>query len=85
MVIGLKHGYIDAADELSKGATYGLAGELVQQFKSRHGSIICRDLLGVDITTDEGLMKAREMNIFRTLCPRYVRDAAEILEGMLKE
>lgn len=85
MVIGLKHGYIDAADALSKGTTYGLVGELVKQFKSRHGSIICRDLLGVDIATDEGLMKALETNIFRTVCPRFVRDAAEILEGILKE
>jgi len=36
-----------------------------------------------DLSTDEGLVRAREQNLARTLCPAYIRDAVEILEELL--
>ena len=80
MVIGLKHGRIRAEDEETRDKAYGLVTELADRFKSRNGSIVCRDLLGCDIGTPEGLALAREKNV----CPGFVRDAAEIIEEILK-
>ena len=83
MVIGLKHGGTIAEDEQSEEKTYSLVNEFVNRFKSRNGSIVCRELLGCDISTPEGLNTAREKKLFTTLCPKYVRDAAETIEQIL--
>ena len=85
MVIGLKYGAIDAEDKETKEKAYALVREFSDRFKSRHGSIVCQDLLGCDISKPEGERVAREQKLFKTICPKLVKDAAEILEEMLSE
>ncbi len=84
MVIGLKHTKVKGIDYFSKEETYDIATELITRFRERNGTIICRELLGCDVTTTEGLRIARKEKKFKKQCPKYVRDAAEILEEMLK-
>jgi C_GCAxxG_C_C family probable redox protein len=83
MVIGLKHGETLAGDEKSSEKTYGLISQFLERFKVRHGSILCRQLLGYDISTPEGLQTARDNGLFEKRCPKYVRTSAEILEEIL--
>jgi C_GCAxxG_C_C family probable redox protein len=85
MVIGLKYGAIGAEDKETKEKAYALVREFVDRFKSRHGSIACQDLLGCDISKPEGEKVAREQKLFETICPKLVKDAAELLEEMLAE
>ena len=61
---------------------YDLVRELVRLFEKNHGTIVCKDLLGVDLGTMEGRDKAIKNNLFRALCPGFVRDAAQILSDM---
>ena len=84
MVIGLKHGPTQAGDEQAKIKMYDQVKEFVDEFRSRHGGIKCKELLGYDISIPEERELARERGLFATLCPRFVRDAAEIVEQMLK-
>jgi C_GCAxxG_C_C family probable redox protein len=83
MVIGLKHDKIKAEDEEAKEKTYLIVREFVERFKSRNGSIKCRELLGYDISTLGGIKLIKEKNLFYTICVKYVRDAAEIIEELL--
>jgi C_GCAxxG_C_C family probable redox protein len=83
MVIGLKHGKTRAEDDEAKEKTYCLAAQFVDLFKQRHGSILCRELLGCDLSTPEGRTYNQEMGISAARCPKFVQDAAEILEQML--
>ena len=83
MVIGLKHG--GALDDDSRDKTYGLVERFLEKFKARHGSIMCRELLGCDISTPQGLQAARDKGLFEKRCPDYVRASAEILEELLLE
>jgi C_GCAxxG_C_C family probable redox protein len=83
MVIGLRHGATDSSDAQAKDTTYELVRQFIEEFRARHDSIVCRDLLGQEIITPEGLQAAREKDLFNTQCTQYVRDAAEILDGML--
>ena len=83
MVIGLKYGSIKADDVQAKEKAYGLVREFVNLFESRNGSIECTRLLGCDLSTPEGRMFAREKNLFTSVCPKFIRDAAEILEQIL--
>jgi C_GCAxxG_C_C family probable redox protein len=62
---------------------YGLVKEFVRRFEAVHGTIVCRDLLGVDPGTAEGRERAVKDNLFRTRCPVMVRDAAQILAEMI--
>ncbi len=83
MVLGLKYGMIDSADQASKEKTYAAVQAFAQEFRARCGSLDCRDLLGVDLSTPEGLAKARDQQLFNRICTKYVQAAAEILDDML--
>ena len=85
MAIGLKHGNTKAEDRGKKEESYRLAREFSSLFQERNGSVICRDLLGCDINTPEGLQYARKEGLFNTRCLKFVRDAAEIVEKVLSE
>ena len=83
MVIGLKHGRIRADDDEAKEKTYELVQEFVQAFRSKHGSIVCKELLGYDISKNDEMKKAQEKLLFDEFCPKLVQSAAEILEELL--
>ena len=83
MVIGLKHGHVAAQDKAAKEKTYALVREFVDQFRARNGSLLCRELLGYDIGTPEGMQLVREKGLSTSICSRLVRDAAEILERLV--
>jgi C_GCAxxG_C_C family probable redox protein len=83
MAIGLKHGKIKAADDEEKEKTYRLVNEFVKAFKRKHGSIVCRELLDCDMSTQEGLQDFKDRKLIETHCARFIKDAAQILERIL--
>jgi len=83
IVIGLKHGHTQAKDKETKEKMYARTRDFTGRFRSQHGSLLCRELLGCDLTTPEGVATARQKGYFTELCPRFVRSAAEILEDVL--
>jgi C_GCAxxG_C_C family probable redox protein len=85
MVIGLKYGQDKVQDKEAKAITYSLVEEFAEKFESRNGSVMCKELLGCDISTPDGMKTARERDLFVSFCPRMVRDTAEIIEQMLSE
>ena len=87
MVIGLKHAKVHPEDDegTTKEKAYTLVYEFAERFRSRHGSILCRELLGCDSGTPEGRTQAREKGAFEHVCPKVVEDAVEILEQLLEQ
>ena len=83
MVLGLKTGPESTDDEEIKEQLYRRTREFISHFQKRHGTIICRKLLGHDISTPEGLEKARAEEVFGERCPGFVRGAAEIVGDIL--
>jgi C_GCAxxG_C_C family probable redox protein len=83
MAIGLKHGRTRADDLAAKEKTYSLANAFMDEFRARHGSIVCRELLGCDLGTAEGKAEIKAKNHHGTTCTMLVRDAAELLEKVL--
>jgi C_GCAxxG_C_C family probable redox protein len=84
MVIGAKYGRIKSDDSEAKTKSNNLTSEFIKMFKARNNTIICKDLIDFDISTEEKREQAREKKIFDN-CPNYVKDAAEILEELLRE
>jgi C_GCAxxG_C_C family probable redox protein len=82
MAIGLEYASTRAEDDQAKEKAYSLVKEFAEEFTSRNGSIVCSELLGYDISIPEQRELAREKGLFTSLCPKLVRDAAEIIEQM---
>lgn len=84
MVLGLAVGGGGPGGAAVKMATYARAKEFYDRFIDIHGSLICRDLIGLDPSTPEGLEQARREKRFHTICARLVGDAAALVESMLR-
>lgn len=83
MVIGLKYGNENnatAQDQESKQLCYQKTKEFIKLFRETQGSIVCKELLGIDISTEEGNKAASEQGLFQTTCVDMVVKAVEILE-----
>ena len=84
MMIGLKYGRTEATDIEAKMKTIEATRAFIKQFESRNDSIICKDIIGCEIDTPEKAAAARDKGIFNMVCRYVVKDAAEILEGLLQ-
>jgi C_GCAxxG_C_C family probable redox protein len=82
MVLGYFAGE-DADERRARYRIYDLAKEFTSRFEARRGTLNCKTLLeGVDLGTEAGRKEAVERNLFREVCPGFVRDATEILEEL---
>jgi len=83
MVLGLAQQISIDNPRASLEKTYALIREFNRRFKAIHGSLLCKTLLGRDLNTRKGLTAARDKNLFTSVCPDFVGDAARILEALL--
>jgi C_GCAxxG_C_C family probable redox protein len=83
MLIGCKHGKTKQEDTTSTDETYKLVRDLSDKFTAKHGSILCKELLGCNLTTPEGQKTFKDQNMKELRCSRYVHDAVEMIEDIL--
>lgn len=82
MVLGLAFGTADTRDSFSRQNTYLMVAEFAERFKTKQGSLFCRELCaGYSMSTAEGAGALRASGKPRQM----IRAAAEILEQMLRE
>lgn len=80
MVLGLKYGHCHAEDMEEKGKAYQIAENFMNKFIEKQGTVICRELLGYDISKTEDMERIKELNLFKTICPKMIRCATELVE-----
>jgi C_GCAxxG_C_C family probable redox protein len=86
MALGLKYGATEATDKETKDQAYARVQAFAQRFATRNGDdLSCKALLGCDISTPEGQKMAAELGLYKSVCPKLVHDAAEIVEELLTE
>lgn len=84
MVAGLKYGYIDPKDRALKEKHYELVQKLAQRFKEKNGSIVCRELLGLDNHHDQPKPEERTEAYYKKRpCVEMVKSAAEIIDEVM--
>jgi len=66
-----------------KENTYQLITGFNKKFTAKHKTTICNDLLGVNMSKQSGIDKAKEEGLFVSKCPRFVTSAISILEKQL--
>jgi C_GCAxxG_C_C family probable redox protein len=76
MALGLRSGFDDPSDGTGKARIGDAVLDLCRRFQARHGSVVCRELLGCDL--DE----ARARGLFQSACPAFVETAARILDDL---
>lgn len=79
MVIGMKHGHTTSNSE-EKAATKLKIQLFNKKFKADHGSLICKELTGFDISKPDEAKTAEDAGIFGTKCPIFIKTACNILD-----
>lgn len=85
MVAGLKYGYSNPEDNISKTEHYKRIQLLAKQFEEQNHSIICRELLGIDKGIDSPVPELRTERYYNNRpCMELVGSAAEIMEKYIE-
>ncbi len=86
IVIGLLYGYDGPETGPVKAEHYKRVQELAHRFEEKHGSIVCRELLGLSVKREAPTPEARTKEYYKKRpCPEIIGDAAQILEEYIKE
>ena len=86
MVAGFLYGYDGPETGKVKADHYARIQELARKFEEKHGSIVCREMLGLSVRHDSPIPEARTNEYYKKRpCAEIIGDAAEILEEFIKE
>ena len=85
MVLGLLYGHSESDDPDTKANAYKMAEEYMNRFIRKNGTVVCKELLGYDLSKPEEKAVIVEKDLFHTLCPKMIRSAVEILDELLEE
>ena len=83
MALGLAGGGGGPDGHAAKSATYERVRTLYARFAALHGTHVCRELLGLDPSTPEGLEQARREKRFQSICSGLVGDAAALAQTII--
>jgi hypothetical protein len=83
ILLGLTQGDAGHQEPQARSQVKQVARRFLELFQQRQGSIVCRQLLGVDPSTEEGQRQALENDLFQLRCPEMVATAGQVLEEVL--
>jgi C_GCAxxG_C_C family probable redox protein len=83
MLLGLKYAKDNCDQRDSRESVYAAIRKFTEEFRRRDKTVVCKELIGCDISTPQGSQEALQKGVFRNICPDLVRHAAEIIEQML--
>ncbi len=85
ILAGLKHGNDVPGDADAKALTYEVVQQMARVFHQRHGSLICRTLLGLDKAEGGSTPSARTSEYYaKRPCAALVATAAELVGRFLQ-
>ena len=83
MAIGLKQGQADTVEQAM--SDLAVSREFVRRFESEMGNINCRELTGVDLSTEEGIKQLMSSETPQKVCFPAVGAAYRLVAELLKE
>lgn len=83
LVLGFLANRDEPDPEKAMEASFELVDRFMNRFAERHGSLDCKDLIGIDLSTEAGRRVNQEEKVTKTTCPEFVKTAAEILDEMM--
>ncbi len=84
MVLSMEHGYSDAADTQAKKDLYTRVRQVLSSFEDETGSIVCRELLGLDEKMSAPVPEERTAAYYKKRpCAELVYLSAKAVEDYL--
>lgn len=84
MAIGLKYGHSDIGNLMEqKEIMMEKSAQFREKFIEEYGTVICRPMLGYDVSRPEELEEALNSGRMLDFCPKVVEKAIKILEEIL--
>ena len=84
IAIGAKYGRGEDDEQSATEKTYEKTKELLDKFQTKHGTIICLELLdGCNLMTEKGQKYFQENRLKNKICSECVRSVIQILEEIL--
>lgn len=83
MVLGLAHGCAGPCSRERKRNLYSRRDAFMTAFAGSHGGLLCREILGHDLTVPEERAIIMEKDLFTTVCAPLVCAACGLLEEYL--
>lgn len=85
MVAGMLYGYDGPETGTPKAELYARIQELAKEFEKTHGSIVCREMLGLNVKHDSSTPEKRTDEYYkRRPCVEIIGDAAQLLDDYIK-
>lgn len=81
MVIGLKNNNSTLEEEVQK-RIQKQTKDFTDRFRKIHGDLVCKGLLGYDLSKPDDYKVLVEKELFKTKCPTYIETAVELLESI---
>jgi C_GCAxxG_C_C family probable redox protein len=86
MVCGMAYGISNPNDKELEVVGDKMAEEFYRRFYERmDGKVSCRDILGADISTPEGMAIIHRDGLKKKICPKVMETAIEVLDEVLEE
>jgi C_GCAxxG_C_C family probable redox protein len=82
MAIGIRYG-TNQPSEKKRAKAYKIAKKFYREFRKQNGSVLCKELIGCDLSRSKGLKKARETNVFQEKCEPILIRTVELLVDLI--
>jgi C_GCAxxG_C_C family probable redox protein len=85
LAVGLVHGRDRTEETEAKNAVHAKAGQFVRRFAEVNGALRCRDLIGLDVSSEEGVQEYYARNLLEERCLGIVGNAVRAVLELLDE
>jgi hypothetical protein len=85
LALGFARGRGPGEGDEAKTRCYGLSELVVEGFRERFGSLTCRDLLGIDMRTQEGRDAFAARDYHHTRCSGFVTETTKTTAGIISK
>lgn len=83
MALGMKYGYSEPGDTEQKNILLAKKAEFEQKFAEENKSLVCKEILGYDLSKPEEMAQIMEKNLLFTVCPKVVCSACKIVDEII--
>jgi C_GCAxxG_C_C family probable redox protein len=84
IAVGLQKGRRRGEGDEVKERSYKFAAQVVESFRNRFGTILCRELINVDLAEANGREVYRRKDIHNKYCVDFVAEAVRLVCDVVK-
>jgi len=80
LVLSMKYGNSSPDEKDKKKESYKQVEAFITKMEEELGDVNCSSLLEIDISSEQGIKKAKDLGLFKKVCPNCIRVVAHFLK-----